>query len=1037
MTVNIDVIGGVRAMVDGQPVRLRRQVQRVAAILVAAGPVGIEGSALAEELWLGDPPTRWNSAVRNAVTSLRAVIGPDAVETNSGRYSLQCTIESVDAWRVLAAAASPATDTARLGSIGRFQPFNGLELTPLLQEMSEALHRARLQWIQQVTTVDGLDAALVTELVASVRTDPFAEPTAVAIIDLLTRIGQTADALQLLDDIEAAYRVELETDPPPAIMRVRRLAEGADDDLAVTRTTQLPPTLPSIIGDLIQRPMTRRHQELAMQAATQITDPSRPKRWSILDLAGSGKSRFAAEIGHRLHQTGSNVIFATAVGDESSAYSPFLTASPLFRQRFLDLATPTESAVWAVWSSILENFGAQGRPIALIVDDAHLLDRPSIRLLQFMHRMESAVPITTVVVGRRSTDEHDWRAFERELLDDDRTVTIDIPPLDTDDVVSLVADRWPHVSDMVCRDAAVEVARASGGLPMITHLLVDSLTGPTLRLPRRKRSHHVDMAADRLHSFDPAMQEVLAAATLVSSPFTADALGTLLDRDPDDVDELLDRAARAAVLANMEEPGKYRFVHDLLRQGAVRLASRSVRAEWGRQLMATTEDALRLARLALVAEDLLTTEEVARRLAAGANAALDRNLLRRTVDLAQRALDLGPPSDHEALACLAVAQAKLGALDEAASTRAALLERTHSPAEHARATRALLDSIVYVEIDNPTTVQVRDFDRLDVASLPHELQVERSVRLARLATNEADHQRRDAELALTRSLQRTNIEAAQLFYAEWSCEAHAIDAAWFERLAQIKAAVDGDEVASLLTQIEALELAALGRWAEAEHGNAAFLEMATRDASAERQWQARLTSAGFALARGDLDESDRLADEAFAFGSLYALPHAPAARAAQAFGVALHRGTVDEWLAFIEMVSPDLLRNTLAMAAVGRARFEVGRVDDAWEIAGPILPATLDGEHRVAVSIVSVLAPLIRRRAAPALRQRCVELLRTAGDRWVITGAGIGVHGPATRSLAIVESDHRALQRVRHQLADIPLWATALDADIARVQRER
>lgn len=1037
MTVNIDVIGGVRAMVDGQPVRLRRQVQRVAAILVAAGPTGIEGSALAEELWLGDPPTRWNSAVRNAVTSLRAEIGAEAIQTNSGRYSLQCSTESVDAWRVLAAAASPATDTTRLGTIGRFQPFNGLELTPLLQEMAESLHRARLQWIQQVTTVDGLDVALVTELIASVRADPFAEPTSVAVIHLLTRIGQNTDALHLLDDIEAAYRTELDAGPPPAIVRARRLAEGADDKVAVVRTTQLPPSLPSTIGDLIQRPMTQRHQELAAQVAAQITDPNRPKRWSILDLAGSGKSRFASEVGHRLHQAGTNVIFATAVGDESSAYSPFLTASPVFRQRFLDLTTPTESAVWALWSSILESFGALGRPITLIVDDAHLLDRPSIRLLQFMHRMETAVRITTIIVGRHSTDEHDWRPFERELLDDDRTASIDVPALDTDDVVSLVTDRWPHVSDIVRRDAAVEVTRASGGLPMVTHLLIDSLTGPTLRLPRRKRSHHVDMAADRLHTFDIDMQEVLAAATLVSSPFSADVLGALLGRDPEHIDELLDLAARAAVLANMEEPGKYRFVHDLLRQGAVRLASRSERAEWGRQLMATTDDPLRLARLALVAEDLLPKDEVGRHLAAGADAALDRNLIRRCVELAQRALDLGVSSEHQALACLALAQAKLGALDEAASTRGELLERTHTPAEHARATRALLDSIVYVEIDNPTAVKVSDFDRLDVARLPHELQVERSVRLARLATNEGDHERRDAELALTRSLHRTDIEAAQLFYAEWTCEAYEIDQAWFERLTQIRDAVGGDEIAALLTQIEALELAALGRWAEAEQKNAAFLQMAMSDGSAEREWQARLASAGFAFARGDLDESDRLAGEALSFGMLYALPHAPAARAAQAFGTSLHRGTVDEWLTFVEMVSPDLLRNTLAMAAVGRARFEVGRVDDAWEIAGQILPTVLDGERRMAVSIVSVLAPLIRRRAAPALRQRCVELLRMASDRWVITGAGIAVHGPATRSLAILEGDHRALQRVRHQLADIPLWTTALETDIARVQQER
>ena len=106
MTVTINVIGGVQVLVDGRPVKLRRQVQRVAAILVAAGPAGIEASALAEELWLGNPPARWNPAVRNAVTSLRSEVGSDVVATAGGRYSLQCEVENVDAWVFLEAAAS-------------------------------------------------------------------------------------------------------------------------------------------------------------------------------------------------------------------------------------------------------------------------------------------------------------------------------------------------------------------------------------------------------------------------------------------------------------------------------------------------------------------------------------------------------------------------------------------------------------------------------------------------------------------------------------------------------------------------------------------------------------------------------------------------------------------------------------------------------------------------------------------------------------------------------------------------------------------
>ena len=400
------------------------------------------------------------------------------------------------------------------------------------------------------------------------------------------------------------------------------------------------------------------------------------------------------------------------------------------------------------------------------------------------------------------------------------------------------------------------------------------------------------------------------------------------------------------------------------------------------------------------------------------------------------ALDLATASDQEALACLAVGQVRLGALDEAAITRAALLDATSTPTEQALAIQALLDSLSLVETDNATAIKVSDFDRLDVTGLPRETQFQCAVQVARLAANENNERRRDDELERARALQKTGFETARLFFTEWTCASQHIDSQWFERLDEIRGSVGGDETIAVLSQIESYEYAARGQWLEAEQSNAGFLRAGTAISSPELQWQSKLASAGFAFGRGDLEESERLANDAFTHGMVFALPLAPAARAAHAFCQALHTGSVDKWLDFVENVSPDLLRNTLAMAAVGRARYEVGRVDEAWQIAEPILPTVFKRERRMATSVVAVLAPLIRKRAAPGLRQQCVDLLRRAGDQWTITGAGIAIHGPASRALAILEGDRRTLHRLRHELADTPLWVAALDDDIARIDRE-
>lgn len=1035
MTPQIEIIGGVRAIVDGRPIKLRRQIQRLVAILVAAGPHGIEGSALAEELWNANPPPRWNAALRNAVTSLRSEVGPELVQTSSGRYSLTSDVEDVDAWSVLAAATGPIDDHKALDGVGRFHPFDGLEITPLLREMTDALHAARLRLIESVSLERPASPASVASLVAAVRADPLAEATAAAVVSMLVRLDRRAEAMALLDDIDAAYSNELATSPPPSILQARLNATAPHREVSARASSQEIHLLPSIISELAQQPLTVGRRDLAAQLAAHITNQRGARRISLIGVGGGGKSRFVAEVGRHLHNGGTNVVFATAIGDESSPYSAFMTARPDFRRRYLELTAATETAVWALWSAIVEDLGAQNRPVVLIVDDAHLLDAPSIRLLQFMHRMQPSVPITTIIAGRPGADGTGWPAFELELLHDDRTDSIDVEPLTVDEVALIIKRRWPRASDLVIRDAAQEVQAASAGLPMVAILLVESLTGSALRLPPLRQSHHVDMAADRLRRLEPAMQETLAAASLLGVAFSADSLAELLGKDPDDIEAILDRSERAFIVSNVGAPGIYRFIHDLLRQGAAGLASRQVRAEWSLALLANSDDAIDTARLAIAAKGHLDPDAIARAVVAGARAALDRNLIRTCVELAQAAREFSPGSDHEALACLAVGQVQLGAFDEAASNRAELIEMTTTPAEHARATQALLDSNSYVEVDNPTAIRVEDFDRLSDVDLAHGLHLERAHCVARLATWEGDKERRDIELERARSMHRTPDEEGAVCYAEWVCEGEEIDDAWFRRVGELRGRIGDTETTARLVHLECIELAARAQWAAAEASTAELRRLGIALSSAELQWHSKLLASGLAFAQGDIPKAEQLADDAFQYGLLYAIPLAAAARAAQAFNAALTQGTIASWLEFVESASPDMHRATLAIAGISRARFEVGRVDEAWGKVEPLLPSVLTGERRIAVSIVGMLAPLIRKRASPGLRQRCVDVLATAGDRWVITGSAIGVQGPATRPLAILEGDRRRLQSLRHQLAGQPMWTEVIDQDIARLDR--
>lgn len=1040
VSTQIEVIGGVRAIVDGDPIRLRRQVQRLVAILVAAGPNGIEASALAEELWLGAPPQRWSSAIRNALATLRRATRPDIVITSASRYSLACDINDVDAWRLLDASRDRELDFRRVGRVGRFLPFDGLELTPMLREMTEALHAARLQLVDRIETPADIDAEMLAGLVAAVRDDPFAEPVAVAVVRLLLRLERSAEADDLLDHIEAAGRSDIGAELPPLLAELRAHATRTDARSRPARRSPESRSLPSVVADLTQRPMTERRRRLAAALADDITQHRVARRLAVVGLAGSGKSRFVAETARQLHDNGNTVVYADAVGDETTAYGALLTASPAFRRRFLDIDSSDESSVWALWSSIVDDLGSHGRPITLVVDDAQWLDRGSIRLLEFTHRMETTTPITTIVVARPNAGEPDWARFETELRADPGTEPFEVPTLDAEEIAELIRSRWPNRPAVVYRDTSADVLEASGGLPLVATLIIEGLSGPTLLRPDRLTGRHLDIVTARLRQLDPATLQTLAAASVIGATFNADDIAVVLERNPFDIDEALEDAVQAAVIIDLETPGAYRFAHDLLRSGAAAVVDRSTLASWSARYLDHVDDPIRLAHLAFAGRSVLEPAEVGEHTVAGAESALERGLLRIAVTFAERALQLGDgveldtSVEHRALCCLALAQVRLGALDEAAASRAQMLDHTCRSADHGRAARVLIDSVAIVEIDQPTSITVADVDRLDVRALDEPLRFERSLAIARLATWQGDRARRDAELAAARSVARSSAEFARLFYSEWRCDTHTIDDGWFDDVGQAVAKTDDGIAVADLELARALELAAFARWEQAE---AAAVPVQHRTgATAEQRWLARLAVTAFAIGRGDLVEAECLADDAYRHGLLFDLPLAPAARMAHAFNIALCSGTTDQWLQAAEP-QPQLFRATLALAALGRARFEVGRVGEAWETIEPVIETTLSGQPRLAASTIAVMAPLLRRKAPPSVRQRASDLLRAHGERWLISGSGVGIHGPATRVLAVLEGNRRELVAVRRSLEATPVWSGVIDRDIATLDQER
>jgi class 3 adenylate cyclase/tetratricopeptide (TPR) repeat protein len=126
--------------------------------------------------------------------------------------------------------------------------------------------------------------------------------------------------------------------------------------------------------------------------------------------------------------------------------------------------------------------------------------------------------------------------------------------LDADEVVELLRRAAP--------DAPPEVIAAArqhtGGNPFLVLTVADQEAEPG----------DVDPVAARFLHLPPEQADALSAAAVLGRTFDAYLLEQVLDPPPLTLLDHLDAACRAGLLVEGDQPGRYRFVHDLVREAA-------------------------------------------------------------------------------------------------------------------------------------------------------------------------------------------------------------------------------------------------------------------------------------------------------------------------------------------------------------------------------------------------------------------------------------------------------------------------------------
>ena len=224
-------------------------------------------------------------------------------------------------------------------------------------------------------------------------------------------------------------------------------------------------------------------------------------------------------------------------------------------------ATPSRFTVALAVLQLLGDAAAE-RPLLVLVDDAHWLDRSSAEVLAFVARRLDDEPVAMLIAAR---DGHDAPLLHAGLPE------LTLPPLDEQAAAALL-DAQPARLEPAVRARVLEEAAGNPlalvELPIAWAARLDGATPAAL--PLTARLEHA--FAERAARLPPATQRAVLVAALDGAGAVPEVLAAVerLDGAPADVDVLA--PAEAARLLSVHD-GALRFRHPLIRSAVQQRAA--------------------------------------------------------------------------------------------------------------------------------------------------------------------------------------------------------------------------------------------------------------------------------------------------------------------------------------------------------------------------------------------------------------------------------------------------------------------------------
>jgi DNA-binding SARP family transcriptional activator/tetratricopeptide (TPR) repeat protein len=621
-----------------------RQGRLLFAYLVLNRDRPVRRDELVEALWSEQgPPAGGDALLSPPLSRLRKALGEGRIE---GRTELALNLPD-DAWidwevlgeEVAEARATlgrrewrAAYDHARAGlAIADRGLLPGLEAR-WIDELRTELASMRLEALEAVAASGArLGSAERAEAEraarAAVEAAPFRESAHAVLIEALRARQNVAEAIRAYERLRLLLRDELGTAPGPTLVALHERLLRAGGEASTAPATADPDgdsTLPDRLAQAAATPFVGRREAIErLRAELRRAEGGETRLVLLTGEGGIGKTRLIAELaagaesfavlygrcdeeelipfGPWIELLGSylervpDAELAVLLGDDGPELSRLL---PDLRRRLPELPAPQtgdpDSERYRLFGAVvalISRLAGRG-PLLVAIDDLHWADRSSLLLGRQLARA-SRLGGVMLLGSYRDTELPPGHALGDMLADLERDMPLPrlhIEGMDDDEVGALVAET--HRADLP-PDVLRTIRAETQGNPFFVKQLVrhmEETGGLATDVPAGVR----DVIARRVARLPEHGDQVLRVAALIGRDFDFDVLARVVDVPEDELLDLLDAAVRAGILVEVASaPGRYSFVHALLRTTLEQELSATRRARLHRRIGEAIEAARR------------------------------------------------------------------------------------------------------------------------------------------------------------------------------------------------------------------------------------------------------------------------------------------------------------------------------------------------------------------------------------------------------------------------------------------------------------